>query len=322
MGWLKRNLFFAIGGILALGLLGAAGFYDFESYSSNQDGNAKLTEVISSLKELNKQKPSPGNEQIDNITTANDQRKQIEEWIHQGREHFQPVPPVPPPSSGPLTSESFASALHRTIAQLQHEADAANVTLPPQFAFSFSADKDRLTFAPGSLEQLAVQLGEVQAVSEILFSARVNALDGIQRFRVSADDINGPQTDYLDDPPVTNNLAILVPYQVTFRSFGPEIAQVLQRFADSPHAFIVKNINVQPAGGAATAYLQPTMPTYPPPPGYPPTPGYPPPTGYPPPAGAQPQTGQTGRGGLQTVLNEQLLRVTMEVVFVKLTGKN
>jgi hypothetical protein len=313
MGWLKRNLFFAIGGIVALGLLGAAGVYDFESYSNNQAAFAKLNEVYNNLKDLAKKKPAPGDSHVDNIAAANDQRKQLEDWIHQAHEHFQPVAPIPPPASGPLSSESFAGALHRTVAQLQHEADAANVTLPPQFSFSFSADRDRLTFAPGSLEPLAVQLGEVQAVSKILFGARVNALDSVQRFRVSPDDLNGPQTDYLDDPPDTNNLAVLVPYQVTFRAFGPEIAQVLQGFAASPHAFIVKNINVQPAGGAEpSAQMQPFQPV----PTYAQTPGYPPPSMTPPPAGPP------GRGGLQTVLNEQLLRVTLEVDLVKLTAKN
>ena len=42
-----------------------------------------------------------------------------------------------------------------------------------------------------------MQLGEVKAISEVLFAARVNALDGIQRVRVSDDD-DGPAriTDY------------------------------------------------------------------------------------------------------------------------------
>ena len=35
MGWIKRNLFFVIGGVLALGLLGAAGFYDYASWRRN-----------------------------------------------------------------------------------------------------------------------------------------------------------------------------------------------------------------------------------------------------------------------------------------------
>ena len=82
-----------------------------------------------------------------------------------------------------VTDPLFAGALHRTLAQLQHEAAAANVALPPEYDFSFIARTlaPRLTFAPGSLEPLSVQLGEVKAISEVLFAAGINALDGIQR---------------------------------------------------------------------------------------------------------------------------------------------
>ena len=82
---------------------------------------------------------------------------------------------------------------------MQDAAAAANVQLPPQFPFSFTTDVGRLKFADNSLEPLSAQLGEVKAISEIIFSARVNALDGIQRVRVSDDDANGPTTDYLPD---------------------------------------------------------------------------------------------------------------------------
>ena len=148
----------------------------------------------------------------------------------------------------------------------------------------------RLNYAPGSLRPLSEQLGEVKAISEVLFSARVNAMDGIQRIKASSDDEAGPQGDYLNEVTVTNELGVLTPYQVTFRGFSAEVAQVLVAFATSPNGFIVKTMSVQPvvtasaSGGAAAT---------PPPP-------------------------VTGRGGLQTVLNEQLLRVTMVVVAVRI----
>ena len=108
-------------------------------------------------------------------------------------------------------------------------------------------------FAPGSLDPLAVQLGEVKDISEILFAAGINTLDGIQRVRVSDDDTAGPQADYLGDVSVTNNLAVLTPYAVTFRSFSPELAKVLAGFAASPNGLIVKAINIGPAGAASPA---------------------------------------------------------------------
>jgi hypothetical protein len=312
MGWFKRNLFFAIGGIVSLGLLGAAGFYDYKSWGHNKAALAHLNEVVNTLSELNKQKPLPGSGTVDNIATAREQESKLRQWIGQTKDYFQPIEPIPKPANGPITDPLFAGALHRTLAQLQHEADAANVALPPQYNFSFTAHVDRLAFAPGSLEPLSVQLGEVKTISEVLFKAGINALDGIQRFRVLPDDASGPQTDYLDDQPMTTDLAVLAPYQVTFRAFSPEIARVLEGFASSPHGFIVKTISVQPAGAAAT-----DMGAYPPVTPMPAGGRY----GYDM-GGTPPLTPLPGKGGLQTVLNEQLLRVTLMVEVVKLTPRN
>ena len=192
MGWIKRNLFFAIGGFVAVALLGAAGFYDFASWGHNQAAFAHLNEVYTKLSDAAKQKPSPGNGQVDNIAAAKEQEGRLRQWT---TNYFQPIAPIPKAANGPITDPLFAGALHRTLAQLQHEAAVANVVLPPEYAFSFSAHVagatttgDRLTFAPGSLEPLSVQLGEVKIISEVLFGAGVNALDGIQRLRVSPDD--------------------------------------------------------------------------------------------------------------------------------------
>jgi hypothetical protein len=298
MNWVKRNLFFVIGGILALGLLGAAGFYDYKSWERNSAAFDKLTDIYNKLRELTNQRPSPGNDKISNIEIAKQQEQQLRDEIRQTWNYFQPIEPIPDPTNGPVSSETFANALHRMIDQLQRDATSASVSLPPQYSFSFEAQRSRVKFDPGSLNALATQLGEVRVISEILFAARVNALDGIQRARVSENDVNGPQSDYLADNSVTNDLAVMTPYAVTFRAFSPEIAQMLAGFASSPHGFIVKSINVQPAEAMAS----PEMGAPPPPVS---TPGAPP-----------------GKGGLQTALQEQLLRVTIEVEIVKLLPKN
>jgi len=295
MAWIKRNLFFVIGGLLALGLLGAAGFYNYKGWSHNTAAFSQLNDIYGTLRKLTGQKPSPGNDHINNIEAAKAQEHQMRDWIRQAADYFQPIAPIPNMDAKAVSSQEFAEALRRSIDQLQHEADTASVILPPKYSFSFEAERQLVKFATGSLGALAAQLGEVRTISEILFAAHVNSLDGIQRVRVSDDDAGGPQADYFDDRSVTNNLAVLTPYQITFRSFSPEIAQVLAGFASSPHGFIVKSISVQMAG--ALAATSPEAPA-PPPPSVPAV--------------------TPGRGGLQTVLNEQLLRVTLVVEVVKL----
>jgi hypothetical protein len=290
MGWIKRNLFFAIGGIVALLLLGAAGYYDYASWSHNSAAFDKLNEIYGQLKTLGDEKPGPGNSKVDNIKAAKDQEAIVRDWINQTGNFFKPIAPVP--DSPDVTSEAFAAALRRMIDQLQHEADTASVLLPPKYAFSFEAQRSIVKFAPGSLNSLAVQLGEVKTISEVFFASRVNSLDGIQRARVSDDDTTGPQTDYINDVSVTNNLAVMTPYVVSFRGFSGELASVLGGLAASPYGFIVKGINIQPAGAAS-------------------------PGGENPMSMGQPPMMVARKGGLPTVLNEQLLRITLAIDIVK-----
>ena len=303
MGWIKRNLFFAVGGLMALVLLGAAGWYDYRSWDHNATTLDRLDEIVGKLKELRDKKPSWGSPKVDNIKTAKDQEADVRAWIAGTTNYFLTIPPIP--DTPEVTSEAFAADLRRTIDQLQHEADDSSVQLPPKYGFSFEAQRGTVKFAAGSLPALAVQLGEVKKISEILYAARVNALDGIQRVRVSDDDIAGPQTDYLGEVSVTNTLAVMTPYAITFRSFSPELAAVLAGFADSPNGMIVKAVNLQPAtvveaGSGPSPYSPQVYPGMPQP-----YPGMPQPPVAP------------GHGGLPTVLKEQMLRITLEVVIVK-----
>ena len=305
MAWIKRNLFFFIGGLVALALLGAAGFYNYTSWSRNSEKLDKLNEIYGNLKSLNDPASSPGNEKINKIEEAKDQEAQLRGWLDKSRAYFQPIDPVPPSTKdNPVTSESFSAALRRTIDTLQHEAESAHVDVPSEYGFSFEAERSLVKFSPGSLDLLASQLGEVKTISEILYQAGVNDFDGIQRIHVSDDDASGPQSDYISDLPITHDGVTMTPYVITFRSFGPEIARVFVGFANSPHGFIIQSLNVQPAGSGNSEPSRPPMNMG--------RPGFPPPPG-----GTLPE-----KGGLVTVLKEQLLRISMKIEIVKLQPKN
>jgi hypothetical protein len=310
MGWIKRNLFFAIGLATAVLLLGGAAFYAFQGWRNNQDARAKLEEVYGQIQQDNNYKPSPGNSLIDNIQIAKDQQKQLQQWLVKSKDYFQPIPPIPNPPNGQVTSEMFAPALSQTVRELEREAQDDNVQLPPSpYFFSFTAQSDKAVFDATSLGQVAQQLGDVKDILDILLGARINALESIQRVAVSKDDTQGDQGDYITDQPVTENMVVLTPYQVTFRGFSSDIANVLAAFASSTNGFIVQNISVEPAtatattmmseensrmGGPAGRLYNPSMQT------------------------ATPVTTPT-RNGLQTILNEQMLRVTLKIEVVRLT---
>jgi hypothetical protein len=353
MDWIKRNLYFLIGSLVALALMGLAGWYLYSKWQLNNTLLGQLDEKYATLKRLYDQKPHPGSGTVDNIQAAKDQQKQARAWIQKACRYFQRIPPLPATESGKVTAQEFTYALSRTIDHLQHQATSSSVALPPKnsttgqtYSFSFEEQRPKLNFAPGSLEPLAVQLGEIKVICDVLFQAKINALDGIRRSRVSEDDQKGPLTDYIPDSPITNELAVLTPYELSFRCFSSELASVLAGFASSPYGIIVKTINVEP--GAATASTdqaalsgasaydrapQPYTPPAPPPqmaePARAPppmgdrygprraTPAPPPvynPAPYNPAAAAAPKS-----RGLPTVLDEKQLKVTLALVLVKLT---
>jgi hypothetical protein len=315
MGWIKRNLFFVIGLAVAIGLLGFGGYFIYASWDHNTRAFNDLTEVVGQLQNYTGQKPSPGNEKINNTQIAKEQNEQLQQWLATAAENFSVIQPIP---AGDVTGANFSGALQKTLDQLRREADAGGVALPPKFAFSFTAENDRLNFTPAGLPALAQQLGETAAIARILFAARVNALDGVQRVRASDDDASGQPSDYIDETPVTNGLAVITPYVVTFRAFTPELASVLAGFATAKNAFIVKAVNVARADNSAQGMTSSAGEM---PPGAPPMmrmPGEFPPAIPAQPVGVPP----AGKGGLQTVLKEQLLRVTLEVQLVKPLPKN
>ena len=312
MGWIKRNLLFVIVVIAALGLLGGAGFYIYQGYSRNSDDFDKLNGIYASLKDLQSQKPAPGNDKVDNAKIAKEQQQQLRAWIESAAKYFQPIAPIPAGTNA--NGEAFARALSSTVDELQGAARAAGVALPEQYFFSFKAQSRELNIAAPA--PLAVQLGEVKGIAEILFSAKINALDGIQRGRVSDDDAAGPASDYIDERPVTNNLAVITPYVLTFRCFTPELSRVIAAFATSSNAFFIKAINIQPAGPAAANpnAANPAAPGM--------ISGLPPamyPGAVPTPAANPAAPDKTA---LQTVLKEQLLRVSLELEFAKLLPKS
>jgi len=347
MSWVKRNLYFLIGGIIALVLLGGAGWYLYSKWDLNNTNLANLNQAYADLKALNDKSPNPGG---DNIKIAKDQRKELVDFIGRTQKYFQRIPPIP--DLPKKTDGDFARALNRTIDQLRRDSTNASVNLSQDnYNFSFQAEKLKINFDQRGLEPLSMQLGEVKAICDILFQARINALDGLRRERVSGDDSSGPATDYLGENATTNTLAILTPYELTFRCFSPELASVLAGFASSPYGLIVKTVNVEVSGTMPTEVAStPAVPaiTYVPTPAQPTMsaeaierarygdggrygnrygegggkfPGYP--------AQPQPQvqyapaaTAPKGGGGLPVVVDEKQLKVTMQLVAVKMINTN
>jgi hypothetical protein len=262
MSWVKRNLYFLIGSLISLALLGAAGFYFYSKWSLNNKVLEDLTQKHEDLKKLNSEPilPGPKNE---NTEKARDEIKEIKAALDKTRAGFQKIARIP--DLPKLTDFEFSTALARTIAELAKDATNNGVSLPAtNYSFSFQKQRNQMNFLPASLVPLSVQLGEVKAICDNLFSSKINSLEALRRERASADDLSGSQADYLNERSVTNALAVLTPYEIVFHCFSPELANVLSGFANSRNGFIVQFINVEPAPVVAVepTPMAPVAPIY------------------------------------------------------------
>src|SRR5262249_29850388 len=201
MSWIKRNLYFFILTVLGVVLMGLAGWFSYSKWTLNNQMLTSLNESYDKLKALNNQNPHPGAGQIDNVKTAKEQREQLRDFIRKCRSYFTRIAPIP--DEPKLTDRDFSVSLSRTIAQLQRYATNSSVIVSANYAFSFEAQKAKVSFAAGSLTNLAIQLGEVSNLCSVLFESKINSLDNVRRERVSTDDNSGPQTDYLSEKSVT-----------------------------------------------------------------------------------------------------------------------
>lgn len=242
MPWIKRNLFFVAGGLAALVLLGVAGFFFFSNWRHDKTVTDELNQQIAELNRLYNADPHPGTEEINNVAAAKQDEKRVQEFLADAQQLFVPVKPYQK-----TDDRGFNNLLLNTIYELQVGASNAGVILQTNYSFTFSAQRGKLSFAPGSIEPWTAQLSEIKTICGILYKAKINALEGLRRVPVSPDDQGGETTDYLNASIITNDIAVVTPYEVTFRSFSEEIGSVLDGILRATNCLIVKTIMVEPS---------------------------------------------------------------------------
>ena len=188
MSWAKRNIYFLVSCIVAVVLLGAAGWYCWSSSQANSANWEQLTGAYGQLKTLSDKPVGPGNETVDNIKAAKDQTEEMKKRVGEMEKFFTPVPSIP--NTNHFNDRMLAFAVRDTVSQLRASAQSRSVTLPamtPDFAFSFSLQMGKTIYDPNSGDLLARQLGEVKTICDTLFASRIMSLDSIQREKTSDD---------------------------------------------------------------------------------------------------------------------------------------
>jgi hypothetical protein len=310
MPWIKRNLFLVIGGAVALILMGLAVFFLLTKINEAEEVTQTLNSQTETLTSLVNRDPHPGTDKVDNIRAAKEALNKLEGFMAEVKQYFQPVP-----YPRQLDNRQFRALLDKTVSELQQDAQISGVRVPNNYWFTFSTHERSVNFDPKALEPLASQLAEVRMLCDILFNSKINSLDGLKRAAVAGESSASSQ-DYLSAKSVTNEWAVVTPYEVTFRGFSGELGSVLDGFLRVPHCFVVKNVAVEPAPAVQTADAM--MPF-----GRPGFPGGMDPSlasryGLRPQAApVQPAVRPATRRGPSTILDEKMLRVTLSLETVK-----
>jgi hypothetical protein len=316
MAWIKKNLFLIIGGLVALALLGLAGFYLYQGVQADAAVTDELDQRTATLKQLVNQPVHPGTDKVNNIAAAKEDEKRLEDFRVKLRKQF-----AAPIAEKQFNNQSFRGLLDTTIAKLQQLSARSGMNLPVKdYWFTYGSQKSAVDFK--DVGSLASELADVEALVEILCEAKVPALVGLKR--VPTKDESG-YIDFLSSGKSdTNSWAAVTPYEVTFQGFSSELARVMEGLVTAPQCFIVKTLGVAqaPAAAGVAAAIVPTpaeiqarmmqsryggmggMGRYnrmPPPP----------------PVAVAPKTPVT-KGGLTTVLDENKLRFTLALEVVKL----
>jgi hypothetical protein len=336
MQWIQRNLFYVVWGGVALVLSALAFVFWYSGYRRNAELDEQLVAEKQQLETQLRADPRPTAE---NAKLVRDDTARIEKQVAEARKPFRPA------SNSRLDAAAFRKLLDDSIFDLNARAKAASVAVPPNYNYTFSAQRVSVNFAPGSIARLVARLDDVKSLSQVLFDARVYSIESLRRSPASDDEALSASPDLLVIKPATNAITGMVkyPYEIAFTGFTRELAKVIEGLNRSADFFIVRNIGVAaappppaPLPGAQPGVLLPgSAPRTP----FPGAPVVRPPTGDPdnpdteapmtednpemttPPPGAPVARGPVFQAATRdTVLDEQLLQFTLIVDLIRAPG--
>ncbi|MDB6055799.1 MAG: hypothetical protein JWN25_3322 [Verrucomicrobiales bacterium] len=245
MDWVKRNLFYAIGGAVSLILLGAAAWYYFSKASDLEAVNVAYASAVSQHDKLVADLAEYGNVD-DPVAAVKAEDQRISGKIEEAKRYLN-VGLVPRPKA--TDDQEFKKILLSTISDLQSRSTNAGISIPPDYQFSFQPQKKPLLFSTNSVDNWLVQLDDIKQLVNILIEAKVNRIEAVRRTPIpGSEDISSSSLEFLYGiTPITNAFSVNQPYEIAFRGFSAELAAVLDALQRSTNFYIVKSINVEPS---------------------------------------------------------------------------
>ncbi len=235
MDWLKRNTTLLVGALVALVLLGAAGYYLYSQIQRNEAISQKLQQRRDKWQSLVGNDPYPDEA---NIKAARKDAQRVNAFLGKVRAQF-----GRPRSLEVTNSSQFKSLLETTLAELRNKARRYGVRLPRnQYHFTFEPQSTMVQFKTNNIPALASQLADIEAICEVLFKPRIHELVQIRRVPISDQDMGRNQ--FISRSIETNQVAVVAPYTVTFKGFNAEFSNVVKGLTKAKECFLVKQVSV------------------------------------------------------------------------------
>ncbi len=254
MAWLKRNLIFVVSGLVALGVLGFATVYMMSKKELNETVTADLQNKQSEWNRLNQKDPHPGTDSLDNITSAQVEQKKVTAVLEEARTHYEMMS-----ATNTIDNATFKKMLDDSLYELKQQATASGVETPQDFGFTFTSQRNELRFPEASLVPLKSRLEDIKDICSVLYNSKVHGITSLKRPTVAEEESALGAQDYHSNSPVTNSLAVITPYELTFRGFSAEVSSVLHGFATSEKFMVVKWVKSARGQNATFSEAQPMM---------------------------------------------------------------
>ena len=145
-----------------------------------------------------------------------------------------------------LTGREFLSDLPNRLAAMREQAQAAELRLPAKnYGFTLGHQCLQAPPTPEATAALSHTLAQIEWLCATLFQAHCDLLE-LRRPRLLGDPaIHRPDITHRCATTNTVARAVLTPYRVTVECSTAELAQVLERCANTPHGVIARVLTVE-----------------------------------------------------------------------------
>ena len=247
--YLKRHVFGILGLLLAIGFVAGGFVWNLKTAEDVEEAGAVYDAALA-----NRDKIQNAQIKVDitNVEVLGQVADEYEAFTKKAGEVFVTQ------QTNLMTSNEFMNYMNQTIVLLNRKATNNLVKLPKDllkrrdidFSFTFRPLLEAAEISKDRIPELQIQLEDIKEIADVLFENRIQSLEFLQRNRVTDEDRRaGASPNYLDTRMAyTNSISVVRPYTVKFRCLSDGIAMALSGFAKKKTFYVVRTMEVTPAG--------------------------------------------------------------------------